>query len=62
MPTSSKIIAVAEVSSIKKSIEEMEEKERDWGKKKKEATERLEALRMQYHKEQSRLESFKNIA
>ena len=40
----------------------MEEKERDWGRKKKEVTEQLEGIRIQYHKEQSRLESLKNIA
>ncbi|MEE1249937.1 MAG: chromosome segregation protein SMC [Lachnospiraceae bacterium] len=50
------------ITAVKTSIQEMEEKERDWGKKKKEATEHLEAARIQYHKEQSRLESLKNIA
>ena len=50
------------IEAVKSSIQEMEEKERDWGRKKKEVTEQLEGIRIQYHKEQSRLESLKNIA
>ena len=50
------------ISSIQANIQEMEEKEQSWAKKKKEAVEHLEAARIQYHKEQSRLESLKNIA
>lgn len=50
------------ITKLNESMQQMDEKKADWAKKKKEVMESLEAARLQYHKEQSRLESLKNIA
>lgn len=52
----------AVISQKKLEAAAMEEKEREWKKKSAETREKLEQEVAQYHKEQSRLDSLKNIA
>lgn len=52
----------AVISEKKLEAAAMEEKEREWKKKSAETREKLEQEVAQYHKEQSRLDSLKNIA
>lgn len=52
----------ATIQEKKREASEMEEKERTWKKKSFETNQRLEETVAKYHKEQSRLESLKNIA
>ena len=52
----------AVISEKKLEAAAMEEKEREWKKKSAETREKLEQEIAQYHKEQSRLDSLKNIA
>ena len=51
-----------EIAALNASMQEMEEKAADWKKKQSEVSESLDAARLSYHKEQSKLESLKNIA
>ncbi len=51
-----------EIAALNASMQEMEEKAADWKKKQREVSESLDAARLSYHKEQSKLESLKNIA
>ncbi len=50
------------ITELNHSMQQMEEKTVDWKRKRKEVTESLDAARVSYHKEQSKLESLKNIA
>ncbi len=52
----------AAIQKKKQEASEMEEKERSWKKKSFETNQQLEEAVAKYHKEQSRLESLKNIA
>lgn len=52
----------ASIGETKKDAAEMEEKSREWKRKSIETNQRLEQAIAKYHKEQSRLESLKNIA
>jgi chromosome segregation protein len=52
----------AAIEEKKRAGIEMEEKGREWRRKSSETTHQLEQSTAQYHKEQSRLESLKNIA
>ena len=50
------------ITSLKQTALEYEEKARDWKRKSQETSQNLEQDLTRYHKEQSRLESLKNIA
>ena len=50
------------ISDLNSSMQEMEQKAAEWKKKQREVNETLDTARLSYHKEQSKLESLKNIA
>ena len=50
------------ISGLNTSMQEMEQKAAEWKKKQREVNETLDTARLSYHKEQSKLESLKNIA
>ena len=50
------------IADYRKTGQELELKSREWKKKSTETSQKLEELMTRYHKEQSRLESLKNIA
>lgn len=52
----------ASIAELKKNAVGMDEQNREWKRKSLEANQKLESAVAQYHKQQSRLESLKNIA
>ena len=52
----------ASIAELKKNAAGMDEQNREWKRKSLEANQKLESAVAQYHKQQSRLESLKNIA
>lgn len=52
----------AEISTLKQAASDMEEKGREWNRKASDTNRKLEQDTARFHKEQSRLESLKNIA